>query len=322
MSDARAHRSAGSHRTSATTLAPTFSTPDEVPMVDQSRGHPLAAQSAEPGVRPVTEDEPVLNLAEVTFRRDGTQIIDGISLTVRVGEHWALLGPNGAGKSTLLGFCAAVTFPTTGTVDILGHRLGRVDLARLRHSIGHVNPRHPLRSPLTVREVVLTGITATIDTPMRWTPTADQSRRADAMIETVGLKGKSEATWNTLSQGERGRSLIARALISEPRLLLFDEPTTGLDVAAREQLLETIDTLDDTHPDVASILVTHHLEELPSTTTHALLIADGRTVAAGPAHATVTTENITTAFSHPVEVGYDRGRWSARARVSRLDVPH
>lgn len=227
--------------------------------------------------------QPVLDLADVTFRRDGKQIIDGISLTVHEGEHWALLGPNGAGKSTLLGFCAAVTFPTSGTVRVLGQQMGRVDLARLRHSIGHVNPRHRLQYSLTVREVVLTGITATIDIPMRWTPSQDDLDRADAIIASIGLSHRVDAQWPTLSQGERGRALIARALIAEPRLLLLDEPTTGLDVAAREQLLETMDGLDDTHPDVASILVTHHLEELPTTTTHAILIADGRTVAAGRA---------------------------------------
>ncbi|MFI9508261.1 ABC transporter ATP-binding protein [Nocardia sp. NPDC052566] len=262
---------------------------------------------------------PVLELADVTFRREGKQIIDGISLTVHAGEHWALLGPNGAGKSTLLGFCGAVTFPTSGTVRVLGAQLGRVELAPLRRSIGHVNPRHPLRYPLTVREVVLTGITATIDTPMRWTPAADDIRRADAMIDTVGLKGKADEIWPTLSQGERGRTLIARALIAEPRLLLFDEPSTGLDLAAREQLLETIDALDRTHPEVASVLVTHHLEELPSTTTHALLIADGRTVAAGAARDTLTTANVTVAFDYPVDVHHAQGRWTARARASRLD---
>jgi len=155
---------------------------------------------------------PVLELADVTFRRDGKQIIDGISLTVQEGEHWALLGPNGAGKSTLLGFCAAVTFPTSGTVRILGEQMGRVDLARLRHSIGHVNPRHRLQYPLTVREVVLTGISATIDIPNRWKPTADELRRADDMIETVGLSRRAGDVWPTLSQGERGRTLIARAL--------------------------------------------------------------------------------------------------------------
>ena len=263
---------------------------------------------------------PVLQLVDVTFRRDGKQIIDGISLTVQEGEHWALLGPNGAGKSTLLGFCAAVTFPTSGAVHILGEQMGRVDLAGLRHSIGHVNPRHRLQYPLTVRDVVLTGITATIDVPNRWTPTADDRRRAGEMIDTVGLSRRADDIWPTLSQGERGRTLIARALISDPRLLLLDEPTTGLDVAAREQLLETIDTLDETHPEVASILVTHHLEELPTTTTHALLIAEGRTVASGPARETVTTDNVTAAFSHPVEVRYDEGRWVARTKATRIDL--
>ena len=261
---------------------------------------------------------PVLELTDVTFRRNGKQIIDGISLTVHEGEHWALLGPNGAGKSTLLGFCAAVTFPSSGTVRILGQQMGRVDLASLRHSIGHVNPRHQLQYSLTVRDVVMTGITATIDTPMRWTASGEESARADAMIDAVGLSHKAGDVWPTLSQGERGRTLIARALIAEPRLLLLDEPSTGLDVAAREQLLETIDSLDQTHPEVASILVTHHLEELPTTTTHALLIAEGRAVASGPARETITTETVSEAFAHPVVVGYDDGRWTARAKASRI----
>lgn len=258
---------------------------------------------------------PLLKLTDVTFRRDGKQIIDGISLTVQAGEHWALLGPNGAGKSTLLGFCAAVTFPSSGTVRILGGQMGRTDLAVLRRSIGHVNPRHRLQYPLTVREVVLTGCTATIDTAARWTPSAEQVRRADELIDTVGLTARADAVWPTLSHGERGRTLIARALIAEPRLLLLDEPGTGLDVAAREQLLETIDTLAISHPEMASILVTHHLEELPTSTTHALLIGQGRTVAMGPARDTVTTDHVSAAFRHPVTVGYTDGRWSARARA-------
>lgn len=256
---------------------------------------------------------PVLELDDVTFRREGKTILQGIGLTAHRGEHWALLGPNGAGKSTILGFCGAVTHPSSGRVSVLGQQLGRVELQQLRRSIGHVNPRHPLRSPLTIRDVVLTGLTGTVDVPMRWVPTSDQVERAEGLVKSLGLGGKAAERWPTLSQGERGRALIARALIGDPALLLLDEPSTGLDVAAREQLLETIDLLDRTHPDVTSVLVTHHLEELPETTTHALLIARGRTVAAGPASEVITTEHVTNAFEHPIEVRRDDGRWSARA---------
>lgn len=262
---------------------------------------------------PSVPSDAVLELRDVTFRRSGTQILDGIDLTVRAGEHWALLGPNGAGKSTLLGFCGALTFPTSGTVDVLGRRLGRVELQELRRHIGHVNPRHPVRSPLSVTEVVLTGITGTLEPPMRWEATEAEVGRARELLHSVGLDERRDARWPTLSQGERGRTLIARALISDPRLLLLDEPTTGLDVAAREQLLETIDGLSHTAPDLASVLVTHHLEELPETTTHALLIAHGRTVAQGEIDRTITTETVTRAFEHSIRVEKADGRWSARA---------
>lgn len=256
---------------------------------------------------------PVLELLDVTYRRDGSEIIHGVSFTVRAGEHWAMIGPNGAGKSTLLGFCGAVTHPTSGTVRVLGEQLGRVELQALRRAIGHVNPRHPLRSPLTVRDIVLTGLTGTIETALRWHPTPDEASRADGLIAALGLGAKARSRWNVLSQGERGRVLIARALICEPRLLLLDEPSTGLDIAAREQLLETVDLLAETHPEVASVLVTHHLEELPSSTTHAVLLADGRVVAAGPATEALTSGHVSAAFDHPIDVGFDDGRWTARA---------
>ncbi|MBM2614362.1 ATP-binding cassette domain-containing protein [Actinoplanes sp. LDG1-06] len=255
----------------------------------------------------------VVELEDVTFRRDGKEILHGITLSVGEGEHWALLGPNGAGKSTILGFCGALTHPTSGTVRVLGHRLGRVDLQELRRRIGHVNPRHPLRSPLTVREVVLTGLDGSIETPPRRKFEPDEVDRADDLIDTFGLTGKAEDRWPTLSQGERGRVLIARALISRPRLVLLDEPSTGLDVAAREQLLETIDLLDRTHPRLSSIVVTHHLEELPASTTHALLLKEGRVVVAGPARDVLTTANVSAAFDHPISVIFDDGRWAARA---------
>jgi iron complex transport system ATP-binding protein len=256
----------------------------------------------------------VLELNDVSFLRGGKTILDRVSLVVRPGEHWALLGPNGAGKSTILGFCGAMAHPSSGTVRVLGAQLGRVELQALRRSIGHVNPRHPLQSPLSIREVVLTGLTGSIETPLRWEADAAQIARADELIDSLGMSGKADARWPTLSQGERGRALIARALIADPDLLLLDEPSTGLDVAAREQLLETIDVLDSTHPEIASILVTHHLEELPSSTTHALLISHGRIVATGAATEVITSENVSAAFEHPIDVEHRDDRWSARAR--------
>jgi iron complex transport system ATP-binding protein len=265
--------------------------------------------------------ELVLELDNITFRREDKEIIGGVSVSVGAGEHWALLGANGAGKSTLMGLCGAITHPSSGTVHVLGQRLGRVELKALRRSIGHVNPRHQILSPLTIRQVVLTGLTGSNELPARWEPTPAEFTRVDELLEELGLAEKATSRWPTLSQGERGRVLIARALISSPKLLLLDEPCTGLDVAAREQLLETIDVLSYTHPEMASVLVTHHLEELPVTTSHALLIADGQTVAAGPAAEIITSENITAAFRHPIEVEYRHRRWSARVdRTDRSEV--
>ena len=258
-------------------------------------------------------DTTVLNLNDVTFRRGETQILHGIDLSIGRGEHWVLIGPNGAGKSTILSFASAQVFPTSGTVDILGQRMGRVELQALRRHIGHVNPRHPLRSNLSVREVVLTGLTGTIERPFRWEPSPEEIAKAEDLIAEVGLSSRADAGWKVLSQGERGRALVARALIADPQLLLFDEPTTGLDVAAREQLLETIDSLSVTSPQLTTLLVTHHLEEIPESTSHAMLISHGRLTAAGDIAEVLSTDQVSAAFEHPIDVGFADGRWSARA---------
>jgi len=261
-----------------------------------------------------TSKSSVIRLQDVTFRRGDTQILRGVNLEIGAGEHWALLGPNGAGKTTILGFCGAQTHPSSGEVDVLGERLGRVDVQGLRRRIGHVNPRHPLRSTMALIDLVLTGITATIEKPNRWQATAEQVDAADALINELGLSSRRDARWPVLSQGERGRALIARALIAQPDLLLLDEPTTGLDVAAREQFLETIDDLRSRNPLLTTILVTHHLEELPTSTTHAVLMSHGLITASGSANAVLTSENISSAFEHPIEVIKDGGRWAARSR--------
>ncbi|MFJ4655512.1 ABC transporter ATP-binding protein [Nocardia sp. NPDC088792] len=264
-------------------------------------------------------DSPVLKVDAVDVVRGGNPILQGVSLTVRAGEHWALLGPNGAGKTTLLRMLGAFEHPSRGSVEVLGHRLGRVDMRALRAGIGHVDPRHTPDSHLTVREVVLTGATNTADLIPRWEATAEQLAETDRLIDLLGLTHRRDAGWHILSQGQRGRALIARALMPSPRLLLLDEPATGLDLAGREQLLERIDRLQRAHPELSSVLVTHHLEELPPGTTHAMLLRDGRTVAAGPVDEVITTEHISACFDHPVRILRHEGRWSVRPAEPALN---
>ncbi|MBX6390795.1 MAG: ATP-binding cassette domain-containing protein [Frankia sp.] len=264
----------------------------------------------------------VLRAAGVDLVRGGRHLLRGVDLTVRAGEHWTLLGPNGAGKSTLLALLGAVIHPSRGTMHVLGRQLGRVDVRRLREHIGHINPRHPLLSPLTVREVVLTGATGTVDLVPRWSPSPEQERDADELIDLLGIADIRDARWPTLSQGERGRALIARALMSRPSLLLLDEPTTGLDVAAREQLLTSLDDLRREQPDLASVLVTHHLEEIPASSTHAVLLRAGEVVASGAVDDVITTERVSECFGHPIRVARLEGRFVARAQPGRSLARH
>ncbi|MFH8371205.1 ABC transporter ATP-binding protein [Streptomyces sp. NPDC018031] len=254
----------------------------------------------------------MLRVRDADVVRDGRTILRAVTLTVRPGEHWALLGPNGAGKSTLLGLLGATAHPTRGTVEVLGRPLGRVDVRQLRRQVGHVDPRHPLRSARPVREVVLTGLTGTLERVPRWTPTAEEAERAEWLIGLLGLTARRDTPWPVLSQGERGRTLIARALMPCPRLLLLDEPATGLDVAGREQLIDRLDTLRAAHQELATVLVTHHLEELPAGTTHALLLRDGRCLAAGRVGAVLTGDRLSACFDHPLELTRSDGRWRVR----------
>jgi iron complex transport system ATP-binding protein len=251
--------------------------------------------------------------AGVDLVRDGRLLLDQVSVTIRTGEHWALLGPNGAGKSTLLQIMATYAYPTRGDVCVLGHRLGRVNVFSLRPRIGHVSPHHRVDPQRTVGEVVLTGATGTIQLVPRRDTSAAELSRAAAVTELMGLAGRANAPWQVLSQGERSRALIARALMAQPELLLLDEPAAGLDVAGREQLLASVDELRSRDPSLATVLVTHHLEELPASTTHALLLRGGRTLAAGRVSDVLTSELATACFGHPVTITRHVGRWAAVA---------
>jgi iron complex transport system ATP-binding protein len=236
-----------------------------------------------------------------------------VNWRVEAGETWALLGPNGAGKTTLLTVAGAVEFPSAGRVTILGETLGRTDVARLRERIGFVDARLAARfaERLTVEQVVQTGATGTIG----WFHDrldATARTRSTALIERFSLGSLAGRPLRSCSHGERTRALIARALVSRPPLLLLDEPGSGLDLPGRETLLAALSSLAREEPDLAVVLTTHHLEELPAATTHALLLRDGAVVAQGPAGEVLTDGSLSACFGLDTRVTRaPDGRWNA-----------
>jgi iron complex transport system ATP-binding protein len=243
---------------------------------------------------------------------DKTTILNGITWRVRAGEHWALIGPNGSGKSTLLSLASAVRHPSEGTVTVLGGQMGKISVWELRKRIGVVDPSLRLYDYLTVVDVVLTGATGTIQP--KWGEYTDADvAKAHELLELLGCLRLKDREIKTCSQGERQRVRIARALMPSPPLLLLDEPATGLDLPAREALIAALRELACAQPDLASVLVSHHLEELPPSTTHALLLRDGIAVAHGPIEETITNETVSGCFGLDVEVRREYGRYLARA---------
>jgi iron complex transport system ATP-binding protein len=252
----------------------------------------------------------VLELDEVTFRRAGTPILRGVDWRVREGEQWALLGRNGAGKTTLLRIAAARAHPTSGRARILGRELGRTPVARLHERIGYLEPGlarsfHPSRR---AEEIVLTGTAGTIALLDRRDPA-----RADELIELLGIAHLRGRAFADCSEGERARILLARALMLDPALLLLDEPTAGLDLPGRELVLAALDRLVAARPQLASVTVTHHVEELAASTTHALLLRDGAVVTAGPIAEVVADEPLSRCYGMPVRVESADGRYRAVA---------
>jgi len=256
----------------------------------------------------------VLDLQSVTIRRGTTTILDEVTWTVREGERWVVLGRNGAGKTTLLQVAAGQMHPTSGTAHLLGSQLGQVDVFELRPRIGLSSASLADRIPAgeRVRDVVLTaayGVTG------RWREqyeSLDETRAAD-LLAAFGVAHLGERLFGTLSEGERKRVQIARSLMTDPELLLLDEPAAGLDLGGREELVSALAELAGDRRSPVLVLVTHHVEEIPPGFTHLLLLREGRTFASGPIDEVLTAQTLSGAFDLPLAVEKTEGRWSARA---------
>ena len=275
-------------------------------------------------VGPVEPDAAVIvRLTGVGIRREGRWILDRVDWTVRSGERWAIVGPNGSGKTTLVQIAATYLWPSRGAVEVLGARIGAVDARALRRRIGFVSAAlaAEIDGSLAAADVVMSARHAAL-APWWAAYRPDDAARAEAALDRLGLSGLGRRTFATLSSGERQRVLIARILMSEPELILLDEPAAGLDLGAREALVARIEALA-ADPTLAAIaLVTHHLEEIPALFSHALVLAEGRVLAAGPIGATLTGDVLSRAYRVPIRVDTADGRFWARAiRQSEGPLP-
>ena len=256
----------------------------------------------------------VVDLADVSIVRGGSTLLDSVSLQITESDRWVVIGPNGAGKTTLLQVLGAQIHPTDGVVEILGEILGLVDVFELRPRIGITSAALAERIPRgeRVHDVVVSASYAVLG---RWREDYDQldHERADELLDQLGIGQLVDRTFGTLSEGERKRVQIARALMTDPELLLLDEPAAGLDLSGREALVRTLGELAQDPYAPASVLVTHHVEEIPVGITHALLLKKGQIVAAGPIDETLTADNLSATFDLPLALTRTDGRWAARA---------
>jgi iron complex transport system ATP-binding protein len=257
----------------------------------------------------------VVDLAGVSIVRGGATLLDDVDWSVDEAERWVVIGPNGAGKTTLLQLLSAQIHPSSGVVGLLGEVLGTVDVFELRPRIGLTSAALAERIPRgeRVHDVVVSASYAVLG---RWREDYDEldHRRAAELLASLRIEHLADRTFGTLSEGERKRVQIARALMTDPELLLLDEPAAGLDLAGRESLVRTLSELATDPYAPASVLVTHHVEEIPAGVTHALLLKAGKVMAAGPLRETLTAANLTATFDLPLTLTEVDGRWAARAQ--------
>jgi iron complex transport system ATP-binding protein len=252
----------------------------------------------------------VLSVKDLLARRGATTILRGLDWTVRPGEHWVILGPNGCGKTSLLAALTGYLTPTAGEVTVLGSTYGRADWRDLRTHVGFVSNAltRRIEPDETALQVVASGPSAVLNL---WRPPGARERAAALrLLHTWRATALADRPWGVLSQGERQRALIARALLARPALLLLDEPCAGLDPVARERLLALVERQAARRRGPAIVLITHHVEEITPAFTHVLILRRGRVLAAGPIASTLTSKNLAAAFGVPVQLSRRHGRWT------------
>ncbi|MGI9605977.1 MAG: ABC transporter ATP-binding protein [Acidimicrobiales bacterium] len=257
---------------------------------------------------------PLLEMSGVGRKIDGRQILEGVDWTVLPGQHWAVLGPNGSGKTTIARIASLRLHPSKGIVRVLGTELGRADIRPLLGQVGYAAAAlaDQLRPRLEAINVVMTAKNGALEP---WWHTYDDADREQAMrsLDRVGVARLAAQAFGSLSSGERQRVLIARALMTDPALLILDEPTAALDLAGREQFVATLDRLAAEPNPAPMVLITHHVDEIPTSFTHLMFVANGSVAAAGPVDEILTSENLSDAFGLPLQVERRNGRWSAWA---------
>lgn len=261
----------------------------------------------------------IINLQGVTWKREQKNILNNVTWKVNPGEHWVVMGLNGSGKTSLLNIINGYMWPSKGSVSVLGKKFGTYDLRKLRHSIGWVSTsmQEKLYRTETVEHIVLSGIDASMGL-LYEKPGAEAYDRAHVLLEELGCAAMAQRPYETLSQGEKQRVLIARALMAQPRLLILDEPATGLDVFAREQLLQTVERMGQRTDGPTLIYVTHHPEEIMPIFSHVLLLKKGEVFRAGQTADILTSETMTEFFDTSVEIAWRGGRpWLAICQKER-----